>query len=147
MEDYVERDLLPPLSKSKISDLIRQKHKHYATLAKRYCALYYTTRLMVTLAAGLLPFILSNVIFSTTLSVIVVIGSVIDVVFNPKDKWKLFAKATNMITVAGLKNSGEYEKYIDELSILKETEDAHLEQATDIRKLLDEINSIKKRTI
>jgi hypothetical protein len=74
-------------------DRIRSKHKEYHAAAKRYRLLYYGTRLIGGLCAGILPFVVySSPSAATALSVAIVVVTVFDVVFNPKDLENYFAR-------------------------------------------------------
>jgi hypothetical protein len=120
--------------------LIDAKHSEYGRKATRYCVLYYVVRLSAGLSAALLPFVVSqSPILATNLSIVVVIATVMDFVFNPKDKWKLFSRATDLIMLGRLRLSGEYEANKELLNVLAATENANLEQLVNLDDLLEKV--------
>ncbi|MDQ8205385.1 DUF4231 domain-containing protein [Pelagicoccus sp. SDUM812003] len=119
--------------------LIEKKHEDYTKACIRYRNLYYFTRLCAGLSAGILPFVVhSSPNIAIGLSIAVVVATVLDSVFNPKDKWKTFSRATDLLAIARLKASGEYDKYANQLSILAATENAHLEQLVNLDEIIEQ---------
>jgi hypothetical protein len=97
------------------------------------------------LSAGLLPFVVGNdTKWATALSLTIVVMTVLDTVLSPKDKWALFSKASDYLTVGRLKVSGEYEKYKELIDILFETESKSLEQLVSLNKVIEEAQKVKK---
>ena len=126
-----------PNSKSS-EDLIEKKHKEYLKKAKLYSYLYYSTRLMAGFSAVLIPFIIkSSVKWSTSLSIIIALVTIIDLTLSPKDRWVLHSKATDMLAIARLKSIGEYDKYKESLEIIAQTEAANLQRLVDIDTLVE----------
>jgi Protein of unknown function (DUF4231) len=117
-----------PQAANRAEVLVQTKHDEYAKLCRRYRFLYYLLRLLAGLSAALLPFVVSSVpTIATALSIIIVITTVIDMIFNPRDRWKLYSRAADLLTIERLKRSGEYLGYESLLSLLTTTESAKLE--------------------
>jgi hypothetical protein len=118
---------------------IRDKHKAYYWCAKQYRRLYYLTRLCAGLSAGLLPFVVrESPSTAIVLSILIVLATVVDAVFTPKDHWVLYAKATDLLAAEQLKASGQYEQYKAALRTIEETEAAALKQLAGIRNLIEQ---------
>jgi hypothetical protein len=86
-----------------VGKLVENKHLEYVRKAKYYAVLYYFTRVVVGLSAVMLFLIVGNRDFTwaaTILSAVVLLTTVIDVIFSPKDQWVLHSKATDLITIA-----------------------------------------------
>jgi hypothetical protein len=132
-----------------IARLIFDKHKEYYVKSKAYSVLYYATRLIGGLCAGALPFIIphSNLNWlATTLSASIVALTVIDLVFNPKDNWALYSKATDLIVIGQIQANDPdgYEKNKKILSVLLNTENGKLAKLVDLDELLHSIQSTQK---
>jgi len=131
---------------SPVGKLVEEKHLEYVEKAKRYAAFYYTTRLLAGLSAAILPFTVGHTELqsvSTALSVIIVVVTVFDLVFSPKDRWALFSKATDILSVAKAKtlDEAEYLKYKDALDTLLNTESANLAQVINLNDLVSKIET------
>ncbi|MDD5698466.1 MAG: hypothetical protein PHH77_07595 [Victivallaceae bacterium] len=128
-----------------VTELINNKHRHYNRAAQVYRFLYYATRLAAGLCAGILPFVVKDrPPVATGLSLAIVVITVLDVVLNPKDKWALYSKATDFLTVTRLKISGDYAKYKEVIDILFETESKALAQLVSINKVMDEVQQARQ---
>jgi len=120
-------------SVSPAEHLIEQKHSEYARAAKLYRILYYVTRSIAGLGAGLLPFVVSKSTgFATGISAAIVVVTIVDMVFGPKERWMLFSKAADLLTIERLRISGEYDKWKRLLDLLIVTENAKLERLIDL---------------
>jgi hypothetical protein len=131
---------------SPVGKLVEEKHIEYVEKAKRYAVFYYTTRLLAGLSAAILPFIVGRTGtqgLSTALSIIIIIVTVFDLVFSPKDRWALFSKATDLLTVAKVKalDEAEYAKYKEALDTLLNTESANLAQVINLNDLVSKIET------
>ena len=132
-----------------VSKMVEEKHQEYLAKAKRYASLYYATRLAAGISAGLLPFALQyndsiSLILRqlpVALSVIVVLATAFDSVFNPKDKWVLFSKATDLLAIAKIKAMGQYEQYAETLNLILTTESAALQQVMNLNDLVNKIEA------
>ena len=90
--------------------------------------MYYALRLTAGLSAGLLPFVVStSPPVATALSIVIVIVTVLDMVYNPKQRWGLFSRASDLMTVERLRLTGEIEGYEALLSQVAATEAAKLD--------------------
>ena len=125
--------------------LINSKHREYSPKATLFQWLYYSTRLITGLSAGILPFVIGNdTKWATVLSLTIVVMTVLDTVLSPKDKWALYSKASDYLTVGRLKIGGEYEKYKELIDIMFETESKSLDQLVSLNKVIEEAEKVKK---
>jgi hypothetical protein len=128
--------MIPTLQRSAF---IREKHKAYYWCAKQYRRLHYFTRLCAALSAGLLPFVVrESPATAIVLSILIVVATVVDAVFTPKDHWVLYAKATDLLAAEQLKAAGRYEEYRAALKTIEDTEAAALKQLAGIRNLIEQ---------
>lgn len=105
-------------------DRIKKKHDEYYRLARRFRFLYYSTRLAAGLSAGVLPFVISSMPgVATVLSIVVVVITVVDTVFSPKERWKTYSRATDLLYVAQLKKAGKFDEFEEALKIILTTEE------------------------
>ena len=108
--------------------VVAEKHAEYLRWSKRYQRMYYALRLTAGLSAGLLPFVVStSPPTATALSIVIVIVTVLDMVYNPKQRWGLFSRASDLMTVERLRRTGEIEGYEALLSQVAATEAAKLD--------------------
>ena len=121
--------------------IVKEKHRRYATLTKRYCLFYDLTRLSAGLGAGLLPFTLQSPPVPTIISAVIVVTTVLDVVFNPKNRWGLYSQATDLIALAMLKSSGHYDKLGEPFSVILRTEEAIGQTVTNLEDMVKRIKS------
>lgn len=122
-------------------DRIRKKHNEYYAAARLYRLLYYTTRLVAGLCAGILPFVISTApAVAISLSIAIVIATVLDTVFVPRERWKSLSRATDLLYVADLKKQGKFEEFAESLKIILTTED---EQMLELLGLDDVIQKAK----
>lgn len=129
-------------TQASVENLISEKYKEYRRGSQKYRILYYLLRSIAGLSAALLPFVVSNnTTIATGLSLAIVITTVIDLIFNPKDQWQLNSEATDNLTVEKLKKDGKYEEYQKLIDILVKTESAKLQRLIGQKALLDEIQS------
>jgi hypothetical protein len=137
----VEFSLTGPITD--VDRMINAKHAQYVAKARLYAASYYTTRLLAGLSACLLPFVVGySKTWATALAIVVAVTTVFDQVFSPKDRWVLFSKATDMIALARIKATGDYDKYKDVLDVILQTETGNLQQLMGLQELVD---SVKKQ--
>jgi hypothetical protein len=126
--------------------LVIAKHNEYFRCAKKYRRLYYATRLCAGLSAGLLPFVVrTSPNTAILLSILIVLATVIDSVFVPKDRWALYSKATDLLAAAQLRASGQYEQWEAALKAIEQTESAALRQLGGIRDLIEHGQHTSKR--
>lgn len=79
--------MLAPEPGERPEDRIRKKHGNHYRAARIYKGLYYGTRLVGGLCAGILPFVVYSIPgVATGLSVAIVVVTVLDMVFNPQEK-------------------------------------------------------------
>ncbi len=83
----------PPLA----AQIMREKYREYQSGSKRYRFLYYSIRLLAGLSAALLPFVIGSLqVVATVLSAVVIVCTVFDIVLDPKSKWALYSRATDL---------------------------------------------------
>jgi hypothetical protein len=127
----------PSLVEKGVAWLVKGKHNKYAFAVRFYAFLYYLTRLAAGLSAGALPFTISqNPTAATVLSAVIVTTTVIDLVFNPRERWALYSKATDLLAIAQLKASGEYDTYKEFIDIIAATEREKLERLVNLNELV-----------
>jgi hypothetical protein len=108
-------------------DRIQKKHNEYYAAARRYQLLYYTTRLVAGLCAGILPFVISTApAVAISLSIAIVVATVIDTIFGPRERWRSLSRATDLLYVTDLKKQGKYEEFAESLKIILTTEDQQM---------------------
>ena len=123
-------------------DRIRQKHQEYYKAGKRYQFLYYFTRLLGGLCAGILPFVVHSApAVATGLSVVIVVVTVFDTVFNPKERWKTNSRASDLLFVAQLKKQGRYEELKEALTIILSTEQQQMLQLLGLDEVIHKARS------
>ena len=122
---------------------IRQKHQEYYDAGVRYRFLYYSTRIIGGLAAGILPFVVyPSPAVATGLSIVIVVMTVVDTVFAPKENWKTNSRASDLLYIADLKKDGKYKEYKEQLDIILSKEDQQMLQLLG----LDEVIKKAKNT-
>lgn len=125
--------------------MIEGKHQEYLTKARLYSILYYVTRLVTGLSAALLPFVVGkSQSWASILAVIVAVLTVIDAVFSPKDRWVLFSKATDMVSLAKMKAKGEYETNKEIVDLILQTETGNLQQLVSLQELIEQTKRAAK---
>lgn len=125
--------------------LIRDKYQGYLRGSRLHRILYVATRLLAGLSAALLPFVVGTMpVVATSLSAVVVICIVIDTVFDPKGKWALYSRATDLLAIAELKRRGEYDDYKAALEILLTTEQQALSGLKGLEEVLSKVEQGKK---
>jgi Protein of unknown function (DUF4231) len=125
---------------SAVEILVQKKHDEYSRGARLHCTLYYSLRVIAGLCAGLLPFVVaSNPSLATGLSIAIVVATTFDLIFNPKDKWQLYSRATDFLTVEQIKREGHYAEYEGMIQILVNTESAKLERLMGMDEMLQKI--------
>ena len=121
-------------------DLIEQKHQEYLRASRWNRRFYYASRIMAGVPSALLPFVIGhNSTLATGFSMLVVLAVVLDLTWDPKGKWRLYSRATDLLAIAQYKARGEYEKHKEQLEILLETERQKLEQLVGLEELLKKI--------
>lgn len=126
--------------------LVAEKHREYHKKARRYAVLFYTTRLTAGFSAGLLPFVVRNSPnISTALAILIVLATVVDTVFAPKDRWALFSKATDLLALEQLRASGQTKEWEAAWRIIESTEASYLRQLTGLQELLERIRTAGRR--
>src|ERR1022692_1424629 len=107
----------------RVAEDIRKRHSELASAARNHRFLYYGTRLVAGLAAGLLPFFLTNTNVATGLAAAVVVATVFDSVFNPKERWKSLTRSCHFLYIEDLIRNGEYEQFKKSLSLFMDAEE------------------------
>lgn len=132
-------------SESRLEARIDEKRQSYFTSASRYKLLYYSVRLLVGVAAGLLPFFVTwNSGAAVFLSVLVVVGTVLDSVFTPHAKWKTFSRASDLLFLFEAKASSEYDRFAEAIDVILETESKAVSELLDVNSLVE---TVKKEQV
>jgi hypothetical protein len=101
---------------------------------------FYASRTWAGLAAGFLPFCLQSYPnLATGLSMSIVVAIVIESVYKPGEKWKLYSKASDLLTVAELQSKGQYENAKAMMDIIIATEGQALENLVGLDDLLQKV--------
>ncbi|MDP3723957.1 MAG: hypothetical protein Q8R91_10785 [Candidatus Omnitrophota bacterium] len=125
-------------------DLIEQKHQEYLKASRWHRRFYYATRLVAGMPSVLLPFVVSHhPTLATTFSVLIALAVALDFIVDPKGKWQLYSRATDLLAIARYKARGQYEKHQEQLDILLATEGRKLEQLIGVEDLLKKIRETK----
>ena len=120
--------------------LIEQKISEYLFSARLYRFVYYASRILTALASGLIPFVInSDPKIATALALTIVLCVAVDTVFDPKSNWRIHSKASDMLAIANLKAKGEYEKYKEQIEILRDVEDRKLEKLVDLDEVKEKV--------
>lgn len=135
--------LIPPLMQDpfrpgeSLESRIQAKHNQYTAAAKFYRFLYYSTRLIGGLCAAILPFVVSsNPSVATCFSIAIAVTVVIDMVFSPKERWKSYSRATDLLFVADLKRRGQMDEFQEQINIILSTEDQQLLDLLELDKVI-----------
>ncbi len=67
----------------------------------------------------------------------ILLSTLIEIIHDPKGRWRLFSTASDRLALAELRRRGEYETFEEQLKILKETENAKLDKLTDINAVIE----------
>jgi hypothetical protein len=127
------------------ASVIQDKYRKYLKGSRFYRILYYITRFLAALSAGLLPFVVGTApSVAIALSIVIVLSIVTDTVFDPKGKWVLYSKATDLIAIAEIKLRGEYDKYKEALEILLATEQQALAGLKGLEEVLKTVQQSQK---
>lgn len=136
-QQLLQRQPTQRLEPSPAELLVQHKNREYARASRVYRRLYYTLRVAAGLSAGLLPFVVATFpIAATTLSVIIVVATVLDMVFNPKDRWQLFSRASDALTLERFKHSGDDKGYETLLAFLVAMESAKLDNLVSLQDVM-----------
>ncbi|OUJ66854.1 hypothetical protein BXP70_28980 [Hymenobacter crusticola] len=122
--------------------IIQFKMKEYHRSGMIYQIIYYSTRLLAALAAGLLPFLVGkpeNVLWSQTLSIVIVIVTVVDSVFNPREKWIMYSNASDALSEATLKQDPDYIANQEAIKKILDTESAKLNHTVTLEEVVDKV--------
>lgn len=133
--------LSPPLgSQERPEDRIRRRHEEYYRAARRFRLLYYITRLVGGISAAILPFVVHPAPqIAISLSIVIIMMTVIDTVFSPKERYKSLSRATDLLFVANLKAQGRYREFEEQLNIILTTEDQQMLQLLGLDEMLSRL--------
>lgn len=127
---------------SPAKELLRQKQAEYSRNVKRYRLLFYVLRITALLAV-LVPFTIPLApAVAIAISALVALAVGLDNLFQPKERWKLFSQATDLLTLAQMKHHGDYKKFKDSLAILQSVESANLEALVNIEDLIEKAKNV-----
>lgn len=125
----------------RVDKLVTTRHASYYNQANAHALFYYILRVTAGLAAGALPFavVTGCEAFAITLSLVVMVTTVLDLVFNPKDRWLLFSGANRSLTRARLDAEDQYEPNRKVLDIVLATEAGILRHIMNADDLLNQV--------
>ncbi len=130
-----------------VESILKAQHERYVNNAALFKYLYYTLRLWAGLAATFLPFIVPySQITVSILAASVALATALDTIFVPRDKWKLYSKASDLLWVEQVRERGEYDKYKDRIAEILRTEEAGLGLQTGLQEMLDQIKKQRRQS-
>jgi hypothetical protein len=98
-------------------------------------------------SATLLPFVVAfSQIFATALAAIVAVVTILDTIFVPREKWKLYSRTSDRMWVEQIRARGEYEKYKDRIEEILSAESENIEFQTGLKEMLDQIQKQQHQT-
>jgi len=129
-----------------VAKLIENKHQEYRNKAIWHFYTYYALRIIAGLCAVMLLLELMEANprhgYLKWLSGAIAIVSVIELIFAPRDRYALYSKATDLLTIAKIKALPDdvYSKYQETLNLLLETESADLQRLISLNDLVSQID-------
>ena len=140
-------ELMPPMEPDeRPEDRIRKKHNQYYIAGRRYRFLYYATRLIGGLCAGTLPFVVySAPTIATSLSIVIVVVTVADAVFSPKELWKSNSRASDLLYIADLKRQGKFKEFEEALNVILTNEDEQMLRLMGLDEVMKKAQSAAQR--
>ena len=119
---------------------VRLQHLKYMKLARFNSVLYYATRLVAAICSSLLPFFVkTHPDYATGLAIAVVASVSIDSVVRPREQYELYSKATDLMSVAEAKLSGQYEGFREIIHLMMATEGMKLNRLRSLKDVLDDV--------
>jgi hypothetical protein len=129
-------------SETVVDRAIEGMHLQYRDNAVLFCWIFWVTRVCAGVSAAVLPFVVhASSTISTILSLIIVVCTVIDTIWSPKERWTLYSKATDLLSVAKVKKAGDFEGYKELLEVVLQTESAALQQLINLDDLVNKLNA------
>ncbi|HJZ55435.1 MAG TPA: hypothetical protein VKE74_10775 [Gemmataceae bacterium] len=123
-----------------LEELVRVKVREYVQGIRLYKYMYYLIRLTAGLSAAVLPFVIaSQRSVAIGLSLTIVVTTVVDLVLNPKGKWRLYSQATDRLTLEMLRKKGVYEENKGLVEAILNTETALISELLNLKTLLDSV--------
>jgi hypothetical protein len=137
--------LMAPMDPNRsIEEDLRARHAGYYRSGLAFRWLYYSLRLIAGLAAALLPFTISySQFYATFLSDAIALATAVDTIFAPKERAKIYSRATDLLWVAQVKEQGRYEQYKDRIEQIMKTESEDLSLLIDVKEMLERIEREK----
>jgi hypothetical protein len=125
-----------------VAKLVGRKHREYLRLSSLNCYAYYSTTTIAVLCSVLLPFVVGTYqSLATILAIAVAITVALDRIFTPRDNWELYSNASDLLTIAELEATGQYERCKKLLDILVDTESRKLARVTDLKAVLEQVRA------
>jgi hypothetical protein len=98
--------------------------------------LYYITRLIAGFSAAALPFVVGqHHQLAIVLSGIIAALTVVDIVYNPKDRSAIYSKGADLIVVAIIQSGGNYERFKPLIDTLLNTDSPISQDVKDLQAL------------
>jgi hypothetical protein len=123
--------------RQEVLNSINDKRRKYEFLCYLNMLVYYAVRLVAGIGSLLIIYAVNtNQALATGLSIAVAISVVVDTVHNPGEKWKIYSDATELLKIAAVKRTGEYEHFKGELEQILSTEQAKLASLVNIEEII-----------
>ena len=131
-----------PFPDPEVIMVVRKKHEEYYRLSRLNAYTYYVTRLIAGLCSALLPFAVGvNDRVATFLAIAVAVTIAFDSVFKPRDRWQLYSRATDLLTIAEAKVTGQYERNKESLDLILATEAMKVDRLVDLKDVLEQVRN------
>lgn len=119
------------------------KHRDYVRKSNYFQWLYYATRLIAGISAGLVPVTISlDARIATGLSILVVVAIVVETVFDPKKRWALYSRVTDALSIEEMRQKGVYNQHRRRIDLIFQTEQ---ELVSELRPIADVLEALKKQ--
>lgn len=127
-------------------EFIFQKHREYVRKSTYFRWLYYGTRLIAGISAGLVPVAIPiDARVATVLSILVVISIVVETVFDPKERWAAYSRVTDALAIEELKQKGHYKENEARIELIASCEKLLVTKLRPINDVLEAIKSDKSQ--
>jgi hypothetical protein len=135
---------LPGVGQGPVTKWIADQHRRYLNYARIFAFLYYASRTIAGVGSALLPFVVANhPRMATAIAIAVAVTVAVDSIFQPREYWQLYSQATDVLAVAQLRLTGDYDKYKELIDAIQATEKMKLERLKDLKEILDKITPPK----
>ena len=137
------RPLADGATNSLLASRIAQQQSSYFTNSKRYKSLYFTVRIIAVICSGLLPFFVTSVPpVAIGLSVLIVLATAVDTVFQPHQKWKHYSRAADLLFLWEAKKQPDFDEHRDAVEILLDAEQQSIAQLVELSQAINAASKV-----